>query len=190
MLRFRENITNAPLDQQPAGRARARARKSKVGKALFLVITSVLVLHSAFSGGSLQGADQPPNIVLIISDDQAWTDYGFMGHTAIHTPHLDRLASQSMVYTRGYVPTSLCRPSLATVMTGLYPHQHGITGNDPPGEARNAARRAGMVEVFKRSKPLTAWLRQKGYVSHQSGTARPCRPRAVSRCRRCPGEQT
>ena len=149
--------------------SRGRARESKAGKALFLVITSVLVLHKAFSGGSLQGADQPPNIVLIISDDQSWTDYGFMGHAAIQTPHLDRLASQSMVYTRGYVPASLCRPSLATMMTGLHPHQHGITGNDPPGEMRNAASRAGMVEVFTRSKPLTAWLREKGYLSHQSG---------------------
>ncbi len=45
------------------------ARKSRTGKALFLMITSVLALHNAFSGGSLLGADQPPNIVLIISDD-------------------------------------------------------------------------------------------------------------------------
>ena len=149
--------------------ARGRTRQPKAGKALFLLITSVLVLHSAFSGGSLQGADRPPNIVLIISDDQAWTDFGFMGHAAIQTPHLDRLASQSMVYSRGYVPTSLCRPSLATMMTGLHPHQHGITGNDPPGEMRDAASRASMVEVFKRSKPLTLWLREKRYLSHQSG---------------------
>ena len=33
-----------------------------------------------------------PNIVLILSDDQAWTDYGFMGHPVIKTPHLDQLA--------------------------------------------------------------------------------------------------
>ena len=49
-----------------------------------------------------------------------------MGHEAIRTPHLDKLAAESMVYTRGYVPTALCRPSLATIMTGLYPHQHGL----------------------------------------------------------------
>ena len=126
--------------------SRGRARESKAGRALFLLITSVLALHSVFSGGSLLGADQPPNIVSIISDDQAWTDYGFMGHAAIQTPHLDRLASESMVYTRGYVPASLCRPSLATMMTGLHPHQHGITGNDPPGNARDPANRAAMVE--------------------------------------------
>ena len=52
-----------------------------------------------------------PNIVLIISDDQAWTDYGFMGHPDIQTPNLDRMAKSSVLFRRGYVPTALCRPS-------------------------------------------------------------------------------
>ena len=75
--------------------------------------------------------EAPPNIVLIISDDQAWTDYGFMGHPVVQTPNLDRLAAESLTFTRGYVPSSLCRPSLVTMITGLYPHQHKIVGNDP-----------------------------------------------------------
>jgi len=77
-------------------------------------------------------ADARPNVVLIISDDQAWTDYGFMGHPAVRTPHLDRLAGRSRVFRRGYVPSSLCCPSLASILTGRYPHQHGIVSNDPP----------------------------------------------------------
>ena len=76
-------------------------------------------------------ADTPPNVVLIISDDQGWKDYSFMGHPTIQTPHLDKLAAESLVYTRGYVPDSLCRPSLASILTGHYPHRHRITGNDP-----------------------------------------------------------
>ena len=77
-------------------------------------------------------AKTPPNIVLIISDDHAWTDYSFMGHEHVRTPNIDRLAEQSLVFTRGYVPSSLCCPSLASIVTGLYPHQHKVTGNDPP----------------------------------------------------------
>jgi arylsulfatase A-like enzyme len=73
----------------------------------------------------------PPNIVYIISDDHGWSDYGFMGHPQIETPNLDRLAARSAVFTRGYVPTALCRPALATLATGLYAHQHRISGNDP-----------------------------------------------------------
>ena len=76
-------------------------------------------------------AEAPPNVVLIISDDQGWKDYSCMGHPHIQTPHLDKLAGESLVYTRGYVPDSLCRPSLASILTGQYPHRHRITGNDP-----------------------------------------------------------
>jgi len=68
---------------------------------------------------------------MIVSDDQCWTDYGFMGHPHIRTPHLDRLARESLTFRRGYVPSSLCSPSLASLITGRYPHQHLITGNDP-----------------------------------------------------------
>ena len=60
--------------------------------------------HAASSPSSRRSG--PPNIVLIISDDQAWTDYGFMGHRVIETPHLDRLAAQSVLFRRGYVPTA------------------------------------------------------------------------------------
>ena len=73
---------------------------------------------------------QPPNIVFILSDDQAWTDYSFMGHEQIETPRLDKFPSEAITFQRGYVPTSLCSPSLATIITGLYPKEHGILGND------------------------------------------------------------
>lgn len=113
-----------------------------------------------------------PNIVLIISDDHGWMDYSFMGHDVIKTPQIDALAEESMLYTRGYVPTSVCRPSLATMITGLFPHEHGITGNDPPGtveQSRDPVRRAMMVEIFKEHKTVGEYLAEKGYVSHQSG---------------------
>lgn len=110
-------------------------------------------------------AAQPPNVVMIISDDQAWTDFGFMGHKEIRTPHLDRLAKQSAVFPRGYVPTSLCRPSLATLITGLYPHQHKISGNDPP----KGTNRQLMLKHIRRLPTLPKILGKKGYVSHQSG---------------------
>ena len=110
-----------------------------------------------------------PNVVLIISDDQAWTDYGFMGHKVVRTPRLDRLALQSLVLTRGYVPTALCRPSLATICTGLYPHRHGTVGNDPNGGAGNLAGREQMIAQFEKLPTLPRLLGRAGYVSFQSG---------------------
>ncbi len=123
----------------------------------------------------LAAAAAPPNIVLIISDDQAWTDYGFMGHPEIKTPNLDRLASESIVFRRGYVPTALCRPSLMTLATGHYAHRHGVTGNDPsPKHAKQNSdlyrrRRAQLISYINRFPTLPALLGRSGYLSHQSG---------------------
>lgn len=111
-------------------------------------------------------ADRPPNVVMIVSDDQAWSDYGFMGHETIKTPSLDKLASQSAVFTRGYVPSSLCRPSLMTMLTGLYPHQHGICGNDP---ARGTVDRSAMVDLSRQATMLPELLGEHGYISLQTG---------------------
>ena len=49
-----------------------------------------------------------------------------MGHPQIKTPHIDRLAKAGILYERGYVTAPLCRPSLASIVTGLYPHQTRI----------------------------------------------------------------
>ena len=114
----------------------------------------------------MEAADaKPPNVVMIISDDQAWTDFGFMGNKVIKTPHLDRLAAESATFPRGYVPDSLCRPSLATMISGLYPHQHEISGNDPP----KGTDRRKMLKHIHRIPSLPRLLAKKGYLSHQSG---------------------
>ncbi|MHC4996814.1 MAG: sulfatase family protein [Planctomycetota bacterium] len=121
------------------------------------------------------GAQDRPNIVMIISDDQSWTDYSFMGHEQIDTPHLDKLASESVVFRRGYVPTALCRPSLMTMVTGLYASQHGVTGNDPSpavyqeSDQQYAAARAKLISYIDRVPTVPRLLGAKGYLSHQSG---------------------
>ena len=102
-------------------------------------------MPSALDGSTASAA--PPNVVMIISDDQAWGDYGFMGHAQLETPHLDRLAAESLTFHRGYTPTPLCRPALASIITGLYPHQHGVTGNDPALPDRGGFPRASRAPV-------------------------------------------
>jgi len=110
-----------------------------------------------------------PNIVLIISDDQAWTDYGFMGHADIKTPHLDELARRSLSFPRGYVTAPLCRPSLASIATGLYPFQHGITGNDVNGHKNRAELDVPLREAFHKHPTFIKTLTSNGYLAHQSG---------------------
>lgn len=124
-------------------------------------------------------AATPPNIVFIISDDHHWRDYGFMGHPHLKTPHLDRLAAQSLLFRRGYVPSSLCCPSLATLISGRYPHQSRITSNDPPpppGGRQPAATDPAFQtarEPFNRLMDalptLPRLLALQGYASFQTG---------------------
>jgi len=125
-------------------------------------------------------ANKPPNIVLIISDDHHWGDYGFMGHATVKTPNLDKLAAQSLTFKRGYVPSSLCCPSLASIITGLYPQQHKVTSNDPPlppGKRRNdpeyqqqfQAGREVMNKHLEAVPTLPRMLQEQGYLSLQTG---------------------
>lgn len=114
-------------------------------------------------------ADSRPNIVLIISDDQGWTDYGFMGHSEIQTPYLDRLASESLLFERGYVASPLCRPSLASIATGLFPFDHGATGNDVFGYDNRAARDVAVQANVHRYPSIIKTLVANGYLAHQSG---------------------
>ena len=136
---------------------------------------TLLLLTAILSLANHANAAKPPNIVLIISDDQSWTDYSFMGHEAIETPNIDRLAKQSRLFKRGYVPSSLCCPSLASMITGLYPHQTKITGNEPPMPpgGRNSEQYRKQVQEcvsFIDDQPtLPRLLAKRGYVSHQSG---------------------
>lgn len=149
-------------------------------KRLFIELLCLALLPFGFAAQAKDAVKIPPNIVMIISDDQAWTDYSFMGHAHIRTPNLDRLASQSLTFARGYVPSSLCCPSLASIITGLYPHQHKVTSNDPPMPAgmtmaqfRNSPAFNAGREVMNRHleavPTLPRLLAQKGYVSFQSG---------------------
>jgi uncharacterized sulfatase len=120
-------------------------------------------------------SNKPPNIIVIISDDHMWTDYGFMGHPQVQTPHIDRLAKEGLTFTRGYVPSSLCCPSLASIITGMYPHQHKVTSNDPPeipGKTKKEWFEAGrdiMNQHMKEVPTLARVLGERGYLSLQTG---------------------
>jgi uncharacterized sulfatase len=126
-------------------------------------------------GGRLPAADPPaatrPNVVLIISDDHAWTDYSFMGHPRARTPNIDRLAAEGLSFTRGYVATAICSPSLATMLTGLHAHQHGITGNDPLVAVGSSAVAAGdqFLRPFLKRPQLPQLLRDAGYLTLHTG---------------------
>jgi uncharacterized sulfatase len=168
------------LNLDPRGHHQAQKMKlaRRFGIRRFGIVSAagiLALLWVALVGQEVRGETNRPNIVLILSDDQAWTDYGFMGHDAIETPHLDALAREGVLFRRGYVPTALCRPSLATLLTGHYASVHGVTGNDPSPKHAPAdsqlynERRAQLISYLDRFDTLPELLARRGYLSHQSG---------------------
>ena len=138
-----------------------------------------LLLFCVWIGFACLGQAKP-NVLLILSDDQAWGDYSFLGHEVIETPVLDQLAKDSLTYTRGYVTSPLCRPSLASIFTGKHTPYHGITGNDlKTGGKINgqrsrvnadwAPKHEQLYAGFEKHANLARLLGDAGYLSLQTG---------------------
>jgi arylsulfatase A-like enzyme len=88
---------------------------------------ALAVLVSAARGAE----PKRPNILFIFSDDHAWQAVSAYGEARqlLQTPHIDRLAREGMRFNRCVVPNSICGPSRATVLTGLYSHKNGFYNN-------------------------------------------------------------
>jgi arylsulfatase A-like enzyme len=77
---------------------------------------------------------RPPNVVLILTDNQgAWT-LGCYGNPDIRTPNIDRLAREGMLFERCFSSNAVCSPTRATLLTGLIPSQHGVHSYLAAGE--------------------------------------------------------
>ncbi|MDC0210241.1 sulfatase-like hydrolase/transferase [Flavobacteriaceae bacterium] len=69
--------------------------------------------------------DSKPNILIILADDAGYSDFGFMGSDEIKTPNLDKLASDGVIFNNAYVSASVCSPSRAGLLTGMYQQRFG-----------------------------------------------------------------
>lgn len=90
-------------------------------------IVTILGLIALASWAGMVSADSPPNILLIVSEDNG-PELGCYGDPYAKTPHLDQLAGEGLQFARAFVPQAGCSQSRASFLTGLYPHQHGQIG--------------------------------------------------------------
>lgn len=94
---------------------------------LILLVAAIFVICAI---GSVEAEDtntkKPPNILLIISDDQGYPDLGCIGTKPIRTPNLDRLAAEGTRATNFYVTWPACTPSRGSLLTGRYPQRNGL----------------------------------------------------------------
>ncbi len=102
---------------------------STYARATSFLFLALLPIGSAAGQGS--GKDQRPNVVVILTDDQRWDALGSAERPllGIQTPNLDRLAREGAVFRNAFVTTSLCSPSRASMLSGLYAHTHQVINN-------------------------------------------------------------
>lgn len=87
-----------------------------------------ILLYFIDPGTPASAADKR-SIIFILIDDLRHDTFGFMGHPFVQTPHLDSLAAHGLVFSNAFVTTALCSPSRASILTGLYAHEHGVLDN-------------------------------------------------------------
>ena len=111
-------------------------------------------------------AQERPNIVVILADDMGYSDLGCYG-SEIHTPNLDALAKDGILFTQFYNAARCC-PSRASILTGLYPHQAGI-GSMTGDAARNEDIAAYQGYLRNDCVTLGEAMKLNGYYTISSG---------------------
>ena len=131
--------------------------KTVVISCLLMLCASLNKVSAEGGQGVPRGGKTRPNIVFLLTDDQASYSLGCYGNRDVLTPHIDRLAEDGISFHRHYDSTAICMASRATIVSGMYEYKHGCNfGHGPLRE-----------EHWRRSYPMR--LRQAGYMTAFAG---------------------
>lgn len=140
--------------------------------ALLFELLAIVVALGTSPARCYGQATTRPNIVVVMTDDASYSDYGFSAAlnnrtTQFETPNLDALAQQSIVLTQGYVASPLCGTSRAGLLTGQYQQRFGYEENlgSSPGQAVSSGTfglQAGQITIAER-------LKDQGYTTGMVG---------------------
>jgi arylsulfatase A-like enzyme len=138
-----------------------------MNKNIAVLAALVLFLPACQDRGNIGG--EKPNIVFIMMDDLGWTDLGYMGSEYYETPHIDRLASQGMIFTQAYANAANCAPTRACFLSGQYSPRHGVYTVARPDRGNSADRRlipmSNLREISLDKVTIAEALQPEGYVS-------------------------
>jgi arylsulfatase len=103
---------------------------------------------------------QKPNVVIIFTDDQGYSDVGVFGAEGFETPNLDQMAQEGTLLTNFYVAQAVCSASRAALLTGCYPNRVGVHGAFMPNRGKGLA----LSEVT-----IAEMLKDNGYATAHYG---------------------
>jgi arylsulfatase A-like enzyme len=106
-----------------------------------------------------------PNILILMPDQLRADALGCAGHPVFRTPHIDRLAREGAHFTGAYATSPLCMPARASVMSGLYPHNHHIQGNAGTLPADDES----FAQLLQRAGYCTAYIGKSHFYPHGRG---------------------
>ena len=114
---------------------------------------------------NLAESSQPPNVVLIYTDDQGSVDLGCYGSDDLLIPHTDRLAETGVRFTTMYAPAPICSASRAALLTGRYPATVGVPGNVGRDGRGGLSGKPTIAHMFQRAGYATALI-GKWHLGH------------------------
>ena len=97
-------------------------------RALPILLATIPFIPQSLFARQPSAQQRLPNVVIIFTDDQGYSDVGVFGAQGFKTPNLDRMAAQGMRFTSFYVAQPVCSASRAALLTGCYPNRIGISG--------------------------------------------------------------
>jgi arylsulfatase A-like enzyme len=131
---------------------------SRLSTAFIFVLTIVAVV--ALTSASC-ATSRPPNVILILTDNQSAQTLGCYGNPDIRTPRIDRLAREGMLFERCFASNAVCSPTRATLLTGLIPSQHGVHSYLTAGGAQMGPHAYNTIAEFR---SLPEILTDAGYT--------------------------
>jgi arylsulfatase A-like enzyme len=93
------------------------------------IFVLLVALSLPAAADSTPTAPSRPNVLFILCDDIRWDAMSCAGHPDLHTPNIDRIANEGVRFLNSFCTTSLCSPSRASIMSGVYAHSHKVLNN-------------------------------------------------------------
>ena len=150
---------NSRVLHRLTGAPQRTVQKSKLCRLVYFACLVILILASTANA-------RQPNVVLILTDNQAAWTLGCYGNPDIKTPNIDRLADEGVSFTKSFSSNAVCSPTRATLLTGLIPSQHGVHSYLGAGTAQMGPKAYNTIAEFH---SLPEILSEAGYTCGLSG---------------------